>query len=205
MAKNILINFGYNNSKIINLEALRFLYLNNVTSSDNNSLKYYTDTHLILIAGDYDNNSNISLLNIFSKVKKSLRDRFQIIFKPHPGSDSLLQFDFSNFNVIQVEDPMSDLLNDCDILCSSNSTSTSIEAYLVNKKVLVFLDKNQLNLSPLKNVPGVLFFSNQKELEYCLEKLLSSITTDVNQEIIDSLFNLDHELPRWKNLLNSYI
>ena len=61
------------------------------------------------------------------------------------------------------------MLNDHKYVVSSNSTSTVIEALSCGLKTFLFVDRNNLNLSPLKNTKiekKVDFFSTKDELIY---------------------------------------
>ena len=84
------------------------------------------------------------------------------------------------------------------MLLSSPVTSAAVDAYCFGLPVITALDSDALNLSPLRNYDDVCFVSTSEELSGAL----NSITLrDVEAYEKKEFFNLDSELPRWKELL----
>ena len=87
-----------------------------------------------------------------------------------------------------------EILGDFDIAYSTNLTSAAVEAYITGLQVVVMLNETELNYSPLRGQPDVLFVSSPEELA---EALQSSLQKPVSNDF----FFLDPELSSWSNLL----
>jgi surface carbohydrate biosynthesis protein (TIGR04326 family) len=65
--------------------------------------------------------------------------------------------------------------------------------------VIVGLDGNELNLSPLRGNPGARFVTTSKEMADALQ--LAGIEEALTDSERSDFFFLDPDLPRWKLLL----
>ena len=84
---------------------------------------------------------------------------------------------------------------------ASNTTSASLDCFLMGKRVIIFLDGNNLNFSPLRNIDNVSFVSNAKELYTELKSTDSSIKESNN----NNFFWVDADMPKWKKIINNLI
>ena len=97
---------------------------------------------------DYEKNIDKNLIRIMNQSKDDLiKLGFEVSFKPHPASKVKSMDD----NITLTDRDLEKLLNDHNYIVSSNSTSAVIEALSCGLKTFLFVDKNNLNLSPLKN------------------------------------------------------
>lgn len=155
----------------------------------------------ILLIGDIMRETTTRILDIIEKVSPALSNRFSFSFKEHPGCP----IDVSKYQFIdtgKIHEPLKKILRQYNCVVGSIS-SGCLEAYIYSLKVFVFLDPYQFNLSPLRGVQGVNFFSSTSELEHlfmhnCQQSSNVNVIVASNQ-----VFWSDVSLPRWKNLFSS--
>ena len=189
-------NSGYPENKIVEVEALRFLYLANyrIPVLQKNDKQH---TLRILVLGDYQKNITCRQMEWLVEAAKSLPKDTKYIVKPHPNY-SINKNDYPSLGMSLVTDPIAELLKNCDIAYTSFITSAAVDAYLSGITVVSILDAASFNMSPLRGLKGVEFVKTTKELELALIKANES-----NLQIEKSeYFTIDTELPRWKTLVN---
>ena len=175
------------------VEALRYLYLSDIT----NSLKKENKKKELLIIGDILPKTTNNLLYCINKVFSSIKSNYVIKFKPHPAN-FIIDNKFSFLEEFRSNKPINELLNDEMIVITSGFTSAGLDAYCYGAKVICYLDSNKLNYSILKGVDGVSFFSNSKELS----KELNNINHKLRKPVFtENFFWLNRKLPMWKKLL----
>ena len=191
ISKNFIVNQSINLNKIIEVEALRYNWILNNKVKLNNMLD---KNKKILFLGDYEKNINKNLIRIMNQSKDDLiKLGFEVSFKPHPAS----RVKNIDNNITLTDRDLEKLLNDHNYIVSSNSTSAVIEALSCGLKTFLFVDKNNLNLSPLKNTKiekKVDFFTTKEELIYKIANFKN------NLEPIEYYY-LDKELKKWKKTL----
>ena len=89
------------------------------------------------------------------------------------------------------------ITNNFDIIFSSNTTSASLDCFLMGKKVMIFMDENNLNFSPLRNVNGVSFVRNYHEIYFELK----SEKSPYEPSKINSFFWIDKDMSKWKKII----
>ena len=191
ISKNFLINQSINSKKIVEVEALRYQWILN----KKNSLKNIDDDNKrILFLGDYKIDINNQLIKILNQSKDELKSLgFQISYKPHP---STIVKNIDNEIHLTNED-LEQLINTHKYIVSSNSTSAIIEALSCGLNTFLFIDKNNFDLSPIKNTKiekNVNFFCTKEELLYKLDNYQK------NCEPIEYYY-LNEELIKWKKIL----
>ena len=93
--QDLIISYGYNKNDIIYVEALRYLYLNEIKINSTNE-----NDHLVLLEGNLK--SDLVLLKFFEQVVLKNKEKSSKFFiKAHPGSDlqELRKFKFIKKNV----------------------------------------------------------------------------------------------------------
>lgn len=175
------------NIKIFQVESLWFnyLYKNIVSDNSNNS---------ILILGDYDTAKNFKLLKIIFSSK--LVKRREIFFKKHPHD--ILNYDDYNLKIVNKN--IIDLIPIFNFIVSSSSTSAIIEFLRYRKKIFVFDDEDDLDLSPLKKLNYPLMFKNLYEFNKLLKK--KNISKFITKNFKNYYF-VDKNLKKWKTLLKN--
>ncbi len=185
---------AYPEDKIAEVEALRYLYLDDIRSSRGVPQTEYSSFTRVLILGDYSSEVTHRQMRLLSKVAHVLSSKCDFVVKPHPASP----IDPRNYPLLQlqiVNCPLADLLNNCDVAYTSSSTQAAADAYCAGIPVVSILDGDTFNISPLKGLSGVIYVASPDELA----KALLFAPRCENARI--SLFSLDKELPRWRRVL----
>jgi len=185
---------GYSSSRIVEVEALRFLHL----SKPRRSVKYnqsHRNNLRVLICGDFLAETNRRIISWLEFAAREICSDATYVFKPHPAYPLSIA-DYPTIKMEMSDAPLADLLEDCDVVFSSNITSAAVDAYCSGVPVIQMLDGNSFNCSPLRGLDKVIYVRDPSELvaALCDLKKLECIE-------ISPYFNLDQNLPRWKNLL----
>ena len=103
-----------------------------------------------MVIGDYENKINNNLIDIVNNSIEKLSNNKKLIFfyKPHPSTFQ----DHRNLNpkIEIIRDNLKKVINNFNLIISTNSTAASAELSITNKKILIFIDKTNLDLSPYK-------------------------------------------------------
>ena len=153
----------------------------------------------VLILGDIGPSSTHNFLSLVTDTVRLLPPGYEFTFKPHPGYEVRL-VDYPGLQADEVTEPLDRILGQYDLVVTANSTSAAVDAYQVGLPVIIMLDGNQLNLSPLRGQSHVRFVSTPEELAEALQSANRGVAVDAEE---DELFFLDSELPRWNRLLLS--
>jgi surface carbohydrate biosynthesis protein (TIGR04326 family) len=188
---------AYPKESLVECEALRYGYLRNFSTES--VKKRRGDMVNVLIVGDFLLSSTIRLLRLIEAAMPHLAGYFTYTIKPHPVCPVLAK-DFPLLDLTLVTDPLGKILQKFDIVCSSNATTAAVDAYFAGLPVVVILEGDELNISPLRGQAGVFFVSTPKELAEALQtpELWAVRNPDPNE-----FFFLDPDLPRWRHLLSS--
>ena len=192
-AKKTYLDGGYPESHIIEVEALRYLHLlqqNKKNAGGDLSAKHLT----VLVCGDFDADTNHKIVSWISSAAQSLPAETTFVLKPHPAyTMNLGTLTSPTFKVTTA--PLDGLFKDCDAVFTSNITSSAVNAYYSGIPVIQMLDGNAFNMSPLRDIGGVVYVKNSSELADALQNSRQRI------RLREHYFHLDNELPRWKNLI----
>ena len=85
-----------------------------------------------------------------------------------------------------------------DILFSSNMTSAAVEAYLLGVPIISYVEKNSINLSPLKDKKDVIFLSDINQISKTFKILKRK--KNINFKNKNFIF-LDNNLKKWDKIL----
>ena len=193
--KNSYINGGYPQERLIEVEALRYLYLYNFSVSQIKNNKNRPQERTLLVVGDYLPEINRKQLALLMASFKDIDQSIRYIIKPHPACPINMQ-DLPGLDCEISTQPIDELLLISDIVYSSSTTSAAVDAYCAGKLVITILDARSLNLSPLRDVGGVYFVSSAKELVVAINE---AEMKELGQR--EDYFYLDIELPRWRKWL----
>ena len=202
MARNALIQNGYPANVIEDVEALRYQFLENylnVSSNiDEGSMKYKKAKTRILVVGD----STKHQTDLMLRALEILVDKFDFLadytLKPHPVCD----IDMKEYPLLkgnQTNESLQSIVGNFDFVFGSNDTTASLDCFLMRSKVIVFLDENDLNFSPLRGVSGISFVSNPQEL---YEAMIKSAEDPEIRTVQHDFFWIDSTMPKWKKLVN---
>jgi surface carbohydrate biosynthesis protein (TIGR04326 family) len=187
----------YPREAIAECEAVRYCYLNDLRHRTALQ-KASADRIKVLILGDVAPTSTIKLLRLLEAAVDRTQTRATYTVKPHPYHMVRAE-SYPSLYLTVLTNRLAEILRDFDIAYSSSSTSAALDAYLAGLPVVVMLDVEELNLSPLRARPGVCFVSTPEELAASLQ--MHSDASIVQRDRTEFFF-LDPELPRWKKLLD---
>ena len=193
-AKQMYLYGGYPKEKVLNVEALRYLYLEDNKSDKNNTT---VRGQTILVLGDYLLEDTVRQMRLLHSSAGLLNETLKFIIKPHPACPINAE-DYPDLKMKVVTDPIFKLFNQSHIVYTGSLTSAAVDAYCMGKKVVTILNPTSLNLSPLKDVKGVLFVSTPDELAKVLN---NTDKAKDNNEQGREYFYLDNTLPKWRKLL----
>jgi len=194
IAKKNYLEGSYPPNELVEVEALRYNHLNRGKNNNRESQAQEKQQNL-LVLGDYLPEYTIQQMKLLEDSAKEIND-WVVVIKPH----SACPIDLENYpilasiNATVTDQPISDLVADCNVAYSSLTTSAAVDAYGAGLPVITIFTPSTLNLSPLRGVDSVQFVSTSEELLLALQK-----TSQQEQPI--HYFYLDSELPRWKKLL----
>ena len=184
-AKEMYILGGYPEVNLVEVEALRYIYINNI--ADINEI----NNNYVLVLGGKNIKQQMRLLASSADL---LNESLRFIVKADAWNPIELN-DFQKLNIEMTTDSMSELLVRCNAVYADNITSASVDAYCLGKQVVSMLDPSMLNLSPLIDTEGVIFVSSPKELAEALNG--NSMPEHTKKEY----FYLDPNLKKWEELI----
>ena len=196
-SKSLLIKGGIPSEKVIELEALRYGFLENFNNANHYNKELISNC--LLVVTDYVWDSTKYQLEMLEKALLDTSHTFKIIIKPHPNCPIPEKYKLS-FDYQISSTPIGELLKYTQIVFSSNATSASVDAYSAGKSTIIMLDPKTLNLSPLNGVKGVSFVANSKELVLAL----ASCFDLTNKSLFNNrreFFFIDKELSKWRKAL----
>lgn len=194
IAKRTYLNGGYPESQVVEVEALRFLNLLKFAPV-NTDIKHSRKGLNVLICGDFLSSTNYKMLTWLTIAAQSLPPEASYIFKPHPAYPVKLS-DFKSLTIEMADAPLAGLFADCDVVFTSNITSAAVDAYCAGIPVVQMLDGNAFNMSPLRDLKGVVYVTNPIELAEALRNARYRESL-----VVEPYFYLDEGLPRWRQLL----
>jgi len=197
--REAFLDMGYLEEKLIDVEALRYL---DVSQKENKTGKQ-KDFELtsqancrLLVVGDVLPEITNRMIRILSDAMLKTIDNFEIVIKAHPGS-VILKSDFPDLKFTLITDPLPEVLHQFDLVLGANATAATLDAYLEQVPVIVFVPKGMLNMSPLRGVSNVSFVNDTSSLVKILLKWHN--VTELNQR---SFFWRDKKLSKWDLLLS---
>jgi surface carbohydrate biosynthesis protein (TIGR04326 family) len=187
----------YPSEQLVEVEALRYLYLdgNGVVAR---VLPPKADTpRRILVLGDYDASHTRKQLRLLENAVHLLPKNVLITVKPHPAFP-VRAADYPRLKVKITHRVLFELLAEADIAYTSSITSAAVDAYCAGVPVVSLLDPSTLNMSPLRGRQGVQFVHTPEQLAHAL---VSEGIDFPRYFCANSFFCLDKTIPRWRNLL----
>lgn len=184
---------GFPESRLVSIEALRYLYLHNIQKENN--LYCRDERTRLLVLGDSRAALTEQLLDLLNAAVPDLPDNLEILFKSHPLCRIKLS-SWPQLEMIEVSSSLESIVDRYDVALTSISSSAAVDAYLAGKLVISVRDPDSFNMSPLRGFSGVEFISSAAELLKAL-KLTNSAVTDRAQDY----FYTDPSLHYWSSLL----
>ena len=203
MAERAFKEAGVPNEKLLKVEALRYQYLNKFYSKNDGGKITKIDTDLpsersyeLLVLGDASFGQTIKMMSCVKTASLSKEINLKITLKPHPAC----KFEHKDcpdldFNISHV--PIENMINDFDIAFVGNTSSAALDASLSGLAVIIFLEDNDFNHSPLRGDDLALFASSEQQFLNILLSLKSN--TLFHQK--EDFFWLDDQMQGWKKII----
>lgn len=199
LSKEYLLESGFPKERALEVEALRFNYLNDYLESTEQ--KKLSDQNRILLLSDGNYHVSKKLLLDLNKIVNQISLKNKISFKPHPGEANKEKL-INIAKKMNLRISNSKLLSEIvyhDKIVVVGSGSTSIEAYLLGKKVIVYCDRKKLNSSPVRNIKNINFVTNSNDLLKALNSKVDLVSSK------NKFFWLDDKLTKWKQSLSDHL
>ena len=183
-------NGGYPAEQIVEVEALRYLYLD----SERKAAAPKRGPLRVLVLGDYQRSLTDQLMRWLCDASAELASETRYVVRAHPACP----IDPGAYPALKLESgrsSLSELLEQCDVAYTSNVSSVAVDAYSVGVPVVSILDGDAFNMSPLRGLPGVRYVTHPAELALALGE--ASRPENPTQPY----FCVDRQLPRWRRLL----
>ncbi len=176
------------------LEALRYLHLKSKKVSIGSSNKI----EKILMCGDFLSATNKKMINCLEETIILLKEKISISIKPHPGTPIPLLF-YNKLDVIIRTEDLSDLIEEFDLIFTSNISSSAVDVYMTGKVLVQYIDWKYFNMSPLRGINGIRYISSGQEFVAIINEGLF-MSEDDKQDF----FFTDDSLVKWNRLLQTY-
>ena len=159
---------GYPKKDLIEVEALRYLYINDCSE------KYFYNSKKIrlLVLGDYLEINAKKQLETLQRAISTLNSEFLVSFKAHPACPINLSL-YPDIKGETISDKLEILLPKFDVIFASSTTSAAVDGYCAGLAVITLLDGEQLNMSPLRDCEGTIFVENHFQLKDYLIKIIN--------------------------------
>jgi len=198
------IKTSYPIDRLIKVEALRYQYLLSsnysvlerkekmMPSSDSRDEKI---PMRILIIGDFAVKQTYKMLRCVELALGLTDTKTTITLKPHPAC-KVGKKDFPNLKFNITDRPLADIMSEYSMAFSSNTTSGGLDAVLAGMFVVIYLDDEDFNHSPLRGVESVKFVANPADFA----EAMKNIENGGSSVKVSDFFWLDSQLTRWKNI-----
>jgi surface carbohydrate biosynthesis protein (TIGR04326 family) len=188
---------GYPPGMLVEVEALRYQHLLEMPRRPVGTPTHDDSVTRVLILGELSPSSMRGLLLELQWLAAHLHPKFEFTLKPHPGYVP----DLDEYPALEgrlILQALPHILGDYDIALAANSTSAAVEACVAGLPVVIWLDGEHLNLSPMRGLAGALFAGTRDQL---VTALVAASTERRKDTRAKDFFFLDLQLPRWRRLL----
>jgi len=199
IAKKMYLDAGYDKDQLIEVEALRYLYLEDVVNYEINSSES-VEEKIVLVLGDYLKKNTDKQMKLLQIADQFNDNQIRYLVKPHPSCPINVK-EYPDITMQVTDEPISKLLRKCSVVYTSNITSAAIDAYYAGKNVITILDPQHLNLSPLRRLGAISFVSDSKDLANKLKSIGEINNFDINNRNVYDYFYLEQELSKWKKII----
>lgn len=188
------ISGGYLTNELVEVEALRYLYLKNI------SMQRVSDEKIVLLVlGDYTKEDTDFLMKILEATYNFLPKNCEVFIKPHPNCPINID-SYSVPGAVLVNGSIEKILLNTTIAFSCSVTSAAIDAYCSGIPLISTINPHALHLSPLRGVENVAFVSNEFEFMQAFT-FFENKNFPLNAHV--NFFNLDSSLSGWKKIIFS--
>lgn len=195
-------------NRLIEVEALRYLYLSEKKDKKPQDIlppepgePLASEGKRLLVLTSFFKDETSAHLELFARaLAAKLFTGWQLVLKPHPyllpGAwlENLPKEDRDKLRV--SHSPLSLELTQGTSIWASNSTTASLEAVIRGLPVMVMAAKNDFDLCPIQNIPGLLRTATLEDVKNNLE-LLRPLKPEAGY------LDLNPDLPSWRRLLEN--
>lgn len=190
--KKILLQNGFPKDQLQFSESLRYLNFIKI-SKKNKIIKGKNKKINLLVVTDYDDHQNKSLLEIIKSFKYN--NKYFLYLKNHP----LKKLDIKQNNLVTI-DNIDELKNKIDLSIVGNKTAASLDLYYKNYNILILLENDNLDFSPLHKFIDYKTFSSINELRKLLD-IYSAKKYTLSKNIKKKYFISNKNLLGWKKIV----
>ncbi len=189
---------GYPHEKIIEVEALRYLYLEDFKSDQSHETPRSKKHLRVLVLGDYSPHETRQQMEMLYQAAPLLPTGISLLCKPHPACP-IDPRDYPGLSLQMTNEPLGQLLHEFDLAYTSSTTSAAVDAWCAGVSVVSVLNGGTLNMSPLRGLIGVRYVAGPDDLIEALNNPGKECSRNA-----DNYFYLDKNLQRWKQLLDEH-
>lgn len=195
-ATDAYLKGGYPSDDLIQVEALRYLYLSYTKAHTSLKSSNMGQGLRLLVLGDYLARNTQIQMRLLAQAAALLPIGTIIIAKPHPACHINAE-DYPELRMRVTNQPLIELLPHCDVVFTSAVTSAAVDAYCAGVPVVSTVDPTMLNMSPLRGYAGVFYVGTPTELIRALQSICSD---EFFASSLSNIFTLSTNLPRWRKL-----
>lgn len=202
--KKEFLKGGYPSREVLEVEALRYLYLAKRKSAkglkERAGNKKVESTNVkikMLVLTDYTPLQAHFQMTLLEGLETKINRPIQLTVRCHPAFP-ICQTKYPKITFSISQSPLEKLLHEANLVYTSNMTSAAVEAFCFGKPVIVSLSGSTPNLSPLRTEKQVDFVSSTDELAAAI---LRSVKVFGQKRNPAEIFHLEPHLPRWRKLL----
>ena len=197
-SEKYLLNYNIFKSKIIKIESLRFLDLNNIYIKKK---KYLTKIRKVLIFTDYNIEfSKFQIDMLFSSnFYKNNKENLKFIVKEHPACYGKIS-SYLNSDIEITDKNISDLINQNDIFIAPFTSAVAIYLYYSSKPFILTRYYSGLEPSIFRNFENVSSVSNVEELDLFLDLIIKGDYSNIN---ILKILDTNPKLLKWIKLIKN--
>ncbi len=194
MARRAHMEGGWPEEMLVECEALRYSHLDEIRSEE--SLRAPQAENLrVLVLGEIETDKTNQILEMLESLPTLAANVVKYWLKPHPAATQSDLYRIDRTSVLN--DQLSDLINDFDIVVAGTSGAT-LEAVLLGGRVVVVVPPSDLNFSPLRGSASVKFASSTQELRDAINSF--RVASPVRYKAQD-FFYLNDDLPLWQRVV----
>ncbi len=198
-AKYLLLQNGFDQKQLFEIEAHRFNYLKSINNDDQGK-KFKTEKSILIITSVIMSETK-DLLELFtlSNVKFD-----KIFIKEHPlfPVSSIIQSSIKNFPPYEIlKDSVQEAFNRSNIVYTANGSSVLLEAVVNNKPTVSLISLSSLPIPAVSKAQNLYFIEDSESLKNILNKLSNDDKQITSNNRIENYLYIDKELKLWRMFL----
>lgn len=193
VAMNEYLKGKYPSSKLLEAEALRYFYLDELNKKE--GIHKSSTGIKILVCSDIDAGASRKMIKWLEEIFMQLPIGTTISVKAHPAQPIKAE-DYPSLPMTVIREPIRTILKEYDVVYASYITSAAVDAYCSGLPVIQVVDGAAFNMSALRGLESITFVTSQ----VALAAALKSITKKQSINPL-SFFYLHKDLPRWRRIL----